>query len=229
MSDLLLLGLATAAFVAGHELLSHPLRAPLVAAIGEKGFALVYSVIALASLGGAVELWKRIPPDRLWQAPGWAYALELPVMLFAFILFIGSMTAPNPALMGGGVPGTSNVRGVQRLTRHPMMWSFALWAIVHIALSADPRTIILAGGILTLALFGARMQDGKKRMQNPAYADHMAATAFVPLGAQFRGRQPWSALFPGLVPVAGGLILFAIVLWLHPMLMGVPANQLGMH
>lgn len=229
MSQLGLLVLAVTAFVAGHELLSHPLRAPLVRRIGERGFALLYSLIAFATLGAAGQLWKAIPPDRLWQAPGWAYALALPVMALALILFIGSVTAPNPALMGGGAPGASGVRGVQRITRHPMMWSFALWALVHIALSADPRTIVLAGGILFLALFGAAMQDGKKRGQDRAYASHMAATSFVPLAAILRGRQPFAAVFPGAVPVVGGLALFAVVLWAHPMLIGVQAWQVGMH
>lgn len=225
MTDLTLLIIAISIFVGGHELLSHPLRAPLVRRVGEKGFALIYSVVALGSLFWAVQLWKRIPPDRLWQLPPWANAVAIVAMLFAFILFVGSVTSPNPALMGmkpGGSP-----RGVQRITRHPMMWSFAIWALVHIAMSADSRTIVLAGGILTLALFGASMQDKKKRASTPGYGDHVAATGFVPFGAQIRGRSAWSSALPGVIALVGGFVLWAVALWAHPLIIGVPALQFG--
>jgi uncharacterized membrane protein len=221
MTDLTLLIIAISLFVGGHELLSHPLRAPLVARLGEKGFALLYSVVALGSLFWAVQLWKDIPPDRLWTAPGWVHLLAVVLMLFAAILFIGSVTAPNPALMG--MPAGGRPRGVQRITRHPMMWSFAIWALVHIVMSADSRTIVLASGIATLALFGAWMQDGKKKARNPAYGDHMRATGFVPFGAQLAGRAPWRSAVPGLVATLGGLALWAALLWAHPLIIGVPA------
>jgi uncharacterized membrane protein len=221
MSDLAWLIIAISAFVAGHELLSHPLRAPLVAKLGERGFMLVYSIVALGTLGLAVQLWKAIEPNRLWIAPGWLHLVCVIAMAFAAILFVGSVTAPNPALMG--MPAGGRPRGVQRITRHPMMWSFAIWGIVHIIMSADSRTIVLASGIITLALFGAAMQDGKKKAQNPAYGDHMAATGFMPFGAQLRGRAAWSSALPGLVATVGGLALWALLLWGHPLVIGLPA------
>lgn len=221
MSDLAWLIIAISAFVAGHELLSHPLRAPLVAKLGDRGFMLVYSVVALGTLGLAVQLWKAIEPNRLWIAPNWLHVVCVIAMAFAAILFVGSVTAPNPALMG--MPAGGRPRGVQRITRHPMMWSFAIWGIVHIIMSADSRTIVLASGIITLALFGAAMQDGKKRAQNPAYGDHMAATGFMPFGAQLRGRAAWSSALPGLVATVGGLALWALLLWGHPLVIGLPA------
>ena len=221
MSGLVWLIIAISAFVAGHELLSHPLRAPIVARIGERGFLLVYSAVAFACLGAAVWLWRGIAPDRLWQVPVWVHVVAVIAMGFAAILFVGSVTAPNPALMGMPVGGRP--RGVQRITRHPMMWSFAIWGFVHIALSADSRTIVLASGIIFLALFGAAMQDGKKRAQNPAYGDHIAATGFVPFGAQLRGRAKWGEALPGLVATAGGLALWVLLLWAHPLVIGLPA------
>ena len=221
MSDLVLLALLMAIFVAGHELLSHPLRGPLVARLGEKGFAVVYSLLALASLGGAVQLWRQIPKARLWDTPAAAYPAALAAMLLAAILFVGSVSAPNPAMMPG-VKGEP--KGMQRITRHPMMWSFAIWAAVHVMMTADPRTIVLAAGIGTLALLGSALQDGKKRQQNPSYGAHMARTSHVPFVAILTGRQPWSALWPGVVPVLGGLLLWFVFLgWGHPYLVGVPA------
>lgn len=229
MSDILLLIIAVSLFVGGHELLSHPLRAPIVRVAGEKGFMAIYAVVALGSLYWAVEVWKIVPPDRLWQAPPALYMAAPLVMLIAFILFVGSVTAPNPALMGGGAPSAkpeiSGVRGVQAITRHPMMWAFALWAIVHITLSADSRTLVLGGGILILSLFGSAMQDRKKLAAQEGYAGHVAKTSFTPFLAQITGRAPLGSLWPGFIPVIGGVILWGVMLWLHPSLIGVAAIQ----
>ena len=219
--DLVLLGMLVGLFVASHELLSHALRAPLVARLGEKVFAIVYSLVALASFGAAVQLWRQIPKMKLWDTPAAAYPLALGAMLIAFIFFVGSVTAPNPAMMPGvkGAP-----RGLQRITRHPMMWSFVIWAVVHMVMTADPRTIVLASGIAALAIIGTIMQDFKKSAGNPDYVAHMATTSHVPFVAIFTGRQPWSALWPGLVPVLGGAILWFVFLgWGHSYLIGVPA------
>ena len=221
MSDIMYLIVAVSLFVGGHELLSHTLRRPIVGIVGEKGFALVYSVLALGSLFWAVQVWKAIPAERLWLTPDWMNWLAAALMLFAFILFVGSVTAPNPALMG--MPAGGRPRGVMRITRHPMMWSFAIWAVVHIVMSADPRTFVLAGGILVLALFGAAMQDGKKRLSSPGYAEHIAVTGFVPFGAQLRGRAAWGTALPGVVATIGGIAIWALVLWAHPFVIGLPA------
>ncbi len=52
MNPTLNLALATFAFVGTHLLMSHPLRAGLVARLGERGFAGVYSLVAFATLVG---------------------------------------------------------------------------------------------------------------------------------------------------------------------------------
>ncbi len=225
MTDLDLLIVAVSLFVGSHEVLSHPLRAPLVKTMGGSGFTLLYSVVAFASLGWAVSLWRGVVPDRLWTLPPWANVLAIVAMLFAAMLFVGSVTSPNPALMG--MPAGGSPRGVQRITRHPMMWAFAIWAMVHIAMSADSRTIVLASGILVLALFGAKMQDKKKKAASTAYGDHVSATGFVPFGAQLRGRSAWGSALPGLVATLGGVLLWAVLLWAHPLVIGVAAVQLG--
>jgi hypothetical protein len=81
MSDLMLLGLLVGLFVASHVLLSHPLRGLLVARLGEKRFAVVYSLVALASFCSAVQLWRETPKERLWDTPAGAYIPALAAML----------------------------------------------------------------------------------------------------------------------------------------------------
>ena len=207
--------IALAAFVGSHLLLSHPLRPPLVKALGERGFSGVYSLVALGTLGWAIWAFMQAPAGLfLWLAPTWAWCVAAPVMLLASILLVGSVTAPNPAMMGGKV--TVGPRGVQRITRHPMMWSFALWSVAHAFVSGDARTVALCFAIGLLALVGAWFQDGKKREQlGPGWDAHEAATSFVPFG-----RPSAGALNPGVIALVGGLVVFGVATWAHPYLGG---------
>jgi uncharacterized membrane protein len=210
------LSLAVLSFVGSHELLSHPLRAPLVAKLGERGFLGLYSLVAFATLGWAVAEYRGAPDTMLWLAPAWVWHAGAVVMLLASLLFVGSFVAPNPAMpmAGGMLAGQPEPRGALRLTRHPMMWSFALWALVHAAVSGKAAAVILSAGIGGLALLGAAMQDRKKeRLLGEAWAAWRARTAFVPFG---RG-----AAWPGWAAVIGGGLVFLAATWAHPYL-GAP-------
>ena len=212
------------AFVATHILLAAtPVRASLAGAMGEKGFQGVYSLISLLLLGGAIWIYRDLPPEIIWLAPHWAWLPSSALMLAASILFAGSLTPANKAL--AGVPVTkAGPSGVMCITRHPMMWSFAIWAFVHATLSGSLPTVILSIGIGVLALAGAAHQDGRKRRQlGETWVQYEARTSFFPLGAQVAGWQPWSAIWPGAVPVLLGVGLWALITFVHPMLLGAPA------
>jgi uncharacterized membrane protein len=208
-----LLLIALASFVGSHLLMSHALRPATLRAFGERGSAGVYSLVSFATLGWSVWAFRSAPSGLfLWFAPQWAWIVAAVTMLFASILFVGSVTAPNPALMGAGGTRGKAPQGVQRITRHPMMWAFALWAAVHAFVSGDARTVALCFAIGLLALVGARFQDGKKRDQmGGEWAAHEAQTSFVPFG-----RPSAAALNPGPVALIGGIALFALATWAHP-------------
>jgi uncharacterized membrane protein len=114
----------------------------------------------------------------------------------------------NPALPGA--PAASSPRGVLAITRHPMMWSFALWAVVHAAVIATPKALLLDAAILILALGGSVGQDRKKaKLMGERWHEWTAQTAFVPFT---RGLAN-----PGLVALIGGTLFFLLATWLHPL------------
>lgn len=164
------LATAIVAFVGSHFLLSHPLRAPLARLLGERGFAVVYSLVAFAVFGWMAVVFARTAPGPLlwdgYAAGPWIVSSLL--MLLAVALFAGSIVG-NPALPQANMAGVSARKpmGVLRITRHPMMWSFAVWALAHAIVSPSPRVLVLAGGMAFLALVGAHLQDLKKSAQNP--------------------------------------------------------------
>lgn len=145
---------ASVAFVGSHFLLSHPLRGPLVRVVGEKGFLGIYSLVAFLTLGWMVMTYKRAPVSSpLWVAGDGIWAVVTVVMLIASILLMGSLIR-NPALPTVGRPGAfpEAARGVFAVTRHPMMWAFALWGVCHIAVYPVTRNIVVALAMIVLAL-----------------------------------------------------------------------------
>jgi uncharacterized membrane protein len=206
------LALASAAFVGTHFLLSHPLRKPIVSSIGERPFRAIYSIVALVTLGGMIWVYASIGEQQpLWIPGDSALLLATVLMWLGAILFIGSFVG-NPALPGA--PGPKGPpKGVLAITRHPMMWGFAIWAIVHIIVVATPKGLVFDGSILFLALAGAAMQDRKKRLlMGRDWHEWSAQTAFWPFTRGFA--------YPGIFALAGGTLLFLLATWLHPMPVG---------
>jgi uncharacterized membrane protein len=211
------LALATAAFVGTHLALSHPLRVRLVQAMGEAGFALLYSVIAVFTLGWMILAYGGTDNIPLWIAPDWAWIAGAAIMLVAAILLAGSLIG-NPAFPRPGrrPPMPKAARGVFAITRHPMNWAFGLWAVVHISLWGSLPNLIVAGGILILALAGSIGQDRKKRaLLGPEWVDWEVRTSFLPFAALLSGRADWRAAGPGWVAVLGGLAFWLAVTWFH--------------
>jgi uncharacterized membrane protein len=205
--------LSSIAFVGTHFLLSHPLRGPLVRTMGEKPFRGFYSLVSLITFGLMIYFYRAIgrePP--LWNAGDAGWIVGTLLMWFGSILFVGSFLK-NPALVGA--PGPSGgPAGVLRITRHPMMWGFAIWAAVHLMLLAQPKSLVFDGAIILLALAGAAGQDAKKgRAMGDAWHEWTAQTAFVPFT---RG-----VAYPGTVALVGGTLLFLIATWAHPIPAGI--------
>jgi uncharacterized membrane protein len=216
--SLTLVSIAATAFVGTHFLLSHPLRGPLVVRLGERGFQGLYSLVAFATLGWLVWALRRVGPEPfLWTAPDWAWTAGAAIMLVASTLFAGSLIG-NPALPG--MPGgAGEPRGVLAITRHPMMWSFALWALAHALVWPQPSVLVLTGAIAFLALVGSAGQDAKRARLQPDFWPHWRAkTSFVP----FAGPASLRAMWPGWGVLLAGVALWLLATWAHPPL-GAPA------
>lgn len=216
--------LAMVAFVGTHFLMSHPLRAPLVAKIGEKGFQGLYSVVALGTFYWVYVAFRAAPRgDDLWAVGEVHWGLGSALMFLGAILFAGSFVG-NPAMPSPSAKADAAkpVHGVFHITRHPMMWGFAIWAIVHALVAPYAASLVLTGGILLLALGGSVGQDAKKaKLMGDAWGDWSARTSFVPLARQLTGKASLATIWPGLTPVLGGIVIWLGATYAHPML-GAP-------
>src|SRR3546814_11545497 len=88
---------AAVAFVGTHFVMSHPLRGPLVRAMGERGFLGFYVVVSFATLGWLAYAYYVAPPaPPIWTVGDKLWAIVSAVLLLASIPFVGTLAANPP-------------------------------------------------------------------------------------------------------------------------------------
>jgi uncharacterized membrane protein len=206
---MLSLTIALIAFVGTHFLMSHPLRSAMVSRLGTAGFQIVYSLVSFATLGWAAYAFREAPLGMpLWMAGDGLNILATAIMFVASVLLAGSFIG-NPALPqpGAAALALQKPAGVFAITRHPMMWSFALWSLAHVLVSPRPAVLILSGFIALLALGGAAGQDVKKaKLMGDSWNGWVARTSFMP-------KPAW----PGRTALIVGTLIWLAATWAHPM------------
>lgn len=209
-------------FVGSHFLMSHPLRRPLVGRLGEKGFLGLYSLVSLIGFGWMMWEFSRAPVGAMyWATTDLIWAVASILTLLAAILFAGSFSG-NPALPD---PGGDSIRtlaakvptGVFRVTRHPMMWGFALWGLSHILVAPRMDSFLFNGSLVFLALAGSYGQDRKKQAtMGNAWTKWERQTSYLPRLSQL-GRIELRTL------LIGAVFWFAAT-WAHSLFGGYSAG-----
>ncbi len=209
---------ANIAFVGSHFAMSHPLRAPLVKALGAGGFQIAYTLVSFAALGWVYFAFIAAPPADLPGSGeiGWIAAtiITLPAMILLAGSLIGNPALPTPMAQA---QARAQPRGVFLVTRHPMMWGIGLWAISHLALYWSTRTMITALAMGVLALVGAKLQDAKKEvLMGDAWAQWESNTSYWPRWGNLLGV--------GAVPLVVGTALWLAFSWVHLWRAEIPAG-----
>ena len=198
------------------------LRDILVARIGETPFRGLFSLLSIGSIIFLVRAWSLSPTTFLWFAPAWLRWILVLAMLVAFLLFIASLSRANPTMIGPAASGVAPPRGMFRVTRHPMLWSFAIWAAVHMIGTGDTASILFFGAFLVTALAGMPSIDAKLARRDPAgWQALSAATSAVPFAAILAGRNRFVPREIGWLVPAIAIIAWVALLLLHPVLFGV--------
>lgn len=207
-----------------HLLVAGVWRPALVARLEEAGFRLLFSLLSVISLAAMIATYLRAPEIWLWSPSPLRNMLAVILMLPAFILLVTSLRPSNPTLAGADMLLGELLPdiGITRVTRHPMLWAFTLWAVAHMLANGDVATLCLSGAILLTAVNGMFSIDRKKRRRlGAAYAAFEAKTSIVPFVAILQGRNQFRAREIGWASLAIALFLFACTFWLHGRL-GMP-------
>jgi uncharacterized membrane protein len=203
------------AFAASHMALSSlRLRPALVARLGEGPFVGVYSALAFLFFVPLVWVYlaHRHGGPLLWAIPLGPLATWLlyAVMAVAWVLVVAGSIQPSPASLGGK---DTQVRGVHRLTRHPVFMGVGLFGLLHCVFMGFASDVAFFAGFPLFALAGCAHQDRRKLASaGDAYRAWHAETPFLPFtgAGTLRGLRE---LPPA--AVAGGLALTVALRLLH--------------
>lgn len=223
MDPIALLAVATAAFLGTHFVSSTPLRAALVRGIGDRGYLVVYSLAAFATLGWMIWAYNRAPTQPLWPGLRLLPALVMP---FALILAACAYSGRNPTAIGQARAMKSDepARGIIRVTRHPLMWAIMLWAGAHVLARGDLASALFFGGFFALAALGTVLIDARKARDYSADWQRFAAvTSNLPFGAIASGRNRLVFGEIGWKRIAAALVVYVLLFYAHPYLFGARA------
>jgi len=205
-----------AAFTATHlGLASVRVEPRLRAKLGDGPFLGLYSLLALAIFIPLIWLYlpNRHAGPWLWSIqPGAPLrAVLYALMALGLVLTVGALVKPSPAAVA---PGSAEVAGIYRVTRHPLVLGLALVWALHLIPNASAADVAFFGGFVAFSLAGAWHQDARKlHAPPPGFAAFHAATGFLPFtrAGALRGLRE----IPPLV-WAIGLALALFARWLHP-------------
>jgi uncharacterized membrane protein len=203
------------------------LRDVLVRILGEQAYLALYSLASVAGIVWLAMAYNGALAEGfvlLWDlGPGVSH-LGLIVVAIAFVFGLPGVLMPSPTGVAQGALADRSelVRGPLRITRHPFLWSVALWAAFHLAANGDQASLIFFGTWLVLSVGGTFSIDAKRaRAQGAKWEGYARATSNIPFAAILAGRQKLvlSELATWRQGVA--LILFAGVALSHHWLFGV--------
>lgn len=220
-----ILAAAMIVFVLSHMLLSSkPLRTPLVHVVGEVAFLGIYSAVALAVLTWVIRAYNAAPVEVLWIPPVALRHLSLSIMPVACVLVIAGLTTPSPTAVSLDPQAilTRTPTGIQKVTRHPVLWGIMLWSVVHTLANGDAASLILFSGFTVLSLLGALHIDARKRaVWGQAWDAYARTASFVPFFALLKGQTHLRVGEIGWWRIGLGLAVYAGLIIAHPWLFGV--------
>jgi uncharacterized membrane protein len=196
------------------------LRYALTRRLGVNAYRGLFSLSALTLMVFLCMSYADSGTIVLWVAPDWLRWVLAVAMLPAFVLFAASFVR-NPTAAGGEKYLKRDVQGIQRVTRHPMMVSYALWAAVHMIGNGDVASLIFFGAFFLTAVAGMPSIDRKTSDRDDyAWAKLERTTSIVPFAAILAGRNRFVPGEIGWVVPAVGVALWLALLVFHRSIFG---------
>jgi len=197
------------------------IRSEIIARVGRPiyfaGYSMV-SVVALAWLFSSALSLDYIP---LWHVRPWHAVVTFILAPMGGFLVLAGLTSSNP--LSVSIRSSEEPGAVVQISRHPVLWGFALWALGHIAANGDLRSVLLFGGFALFSLAAIPMIENRaKRRLGERWQSLAANTSIVPLSGFLFARQQPVIDLPMSIAAA---IATALTVWLlfgggHALLFG---------
>lgn len=182
-------------FAGSHLAMSHPpVRKELVDKLGEDRFKGVYSLVSLATFLPTTFIYARSAAG-VGVIPLWTtFSRSFPARMFGnSFKVVGALTFGQGLAVGSSnmdaraSSETKEVKGIERITRHPAFTSLALLGIGNMLTRGHAGDVIYWSGFPLFLYVGCLHQDGRLKEKLPAqYYDE---TSVVPFMAIIEGRN----------------------------------------
>lgn len=207
-----------------------PLRWAVSAKIGENGFRGLFSALsAVGIVWLAIAYRQATSPDSFYgiRLPDpWMMWMPAVLMVPGAVFFVGALTTKNPTMVMGErhLAEAEPARGVLRITRHPMLWTFLLWAVGHFFANGDLASFFLFGSIMIVAAGGMGSIDRKQARRDPeGWKRFAAVTSVMPFLAIASGKNRLVFSEIGWSRIGLAAALWIAIVAIHPLVFGVSA------
>ena len=116
-----------------------PLRAGLVARMGEGPYRGAFSIVTFASLVMVVWGYSAAPFEPVYPPPSWGRHAAMGLVPVALVLFAAANMPTH----------------IRAVVRHPMLLGLLVWALAHLAANGDLRSVVLFGTFAGFAVVAA--------------------------------------------------------------------------
>lgn len=213
---------ALTVFLALHIIPAIPgIRAKLIAATGRRVYLIAYSLVSILALLWLFHAALQLDFVALWDPAPWQAWVTITLTPIGVFFLIAGLLSPNPASISLRQPDLAP-GAITTITRHPVLWGFALWSGSHLVPNGDLRSLLLFGALTAFAVLGMIVTDRRARRrlgsQWTAIAD---STSVLPFAALVTARTQLRLD----LPVATSVLITALLTaW---MLMGGHAALFG--
>ena len=200
-------------------------RTYVIGRIGSLGFKALYSLVALATFIPLcrVYLTHTHEGQQLFSAGDFLQFITHILMLAAFIVLLQGLATPSPMTTKAELTNTftPSARGIQRLTRHPQNFAFALFGLSHLLVNPYVGDWIFFGGFIVYAVASAIHQDKRLAVTGPEQVKQFQAdTSAMPFYAILTRKQRFALDEYNTYGMVAAIIIFILLRLYHPVIFG---------
>ncbi len=219
------LSAALIVFTLAHGLPSTPLRGWLIGRLGRSLFMWLFSAVSLALFAWVWLAYRAAPVETVFWVTGPELRKFSALIMLASIWLIAAAAMGKPRILLTGEQHLAQpdaVKGVLRVTRHPLLWAIGIWAVIHMVNNADAPSLLFFGYIALLSFAGTWLIDRRrKRLLGARWTALREATSNLPFAAIVTARNRFVWRETGWGPLAAGLVFWVLMILIHEALFNV--------
>ncbi|KPJ98184.1 MAG: hypothetical protein AMJ60_09190 [Desulfobacterales bacterium SG8_35] len=204
---------------------SIPVRTVLIRRIGQLGYKGLYTLVALATFIPLCYFYftHKHAGYLLYTSGSFINLLAQLLMLGAIIVLLQGFVTANPMTTMTELTGrvVRSGHGIQRLTRHPQNFAFAIFGLAHLLANPYVGDWIFFGGFIVYGIVSAVHQD---RRQLATGSEHLKQfltdTSAMPGAAIISGKQRLGLDEYNPPALVAAIVIFILLKLWHPMLFG---------